>query len=80
MADLDLLVHPADRAGMGALLVGLGYRHDPEANPHPTHDVFLDPGGGRIVSSTGEHPDNPRRVEVHVEVKRHLWGWATTTT
>ncbi len=25
----------------------------------------------------GEHPDNPRRVEVHVEVKRHLWGWAT---
>ena len=48
---------------------------DPEANPHPTHDVFVDPGGGRVVSSAGEHPDNPRRVEVHVEVKRHLWGW-----
>ena len=54
---------------------GLGYRHVPEANPRPTHDVFLDPGGGRIVSFEGEHPDNPRRVEVHVEVKRHLWGW-----
>jgi hypothetical protein len=75
MADLDLLVHPADRAGIGAILVGLGYRHLLEANPRPTHDVFLDPGGGRVVSFDGEHPDNPRRVEVHVEVKRHLWGW-----
>ena len=75
MADLDLLVHPADRAGLGAVLAGLGYRHAPEANPRPTHDVFLDPGGGRVVSFEGEHPDNPRRVEVHVEVKRHLWGW-----
>jgi hypothetical protein len=75
MADLDLLVHPADRAGLGAVVVGLGYRLAPEANPRPSHDVFLDPGGGRIVSFEGEHPDNPRRVEVHVEVKRHLWGW-----
>ena len=60
---------------LGAILAGLGYRHEPEANPRPTHDVFVDPGGGRIVSFEGEHPDNPRRVEVHVEVKRHLWGW-----
>ncbi len=75
MADLDLLVHPADRVGLGAVLAGLGYRHVPEANPRPTHDVFLDPGGGQVVSSVGEHPDNPRPVEVHVEVKRHLWGW-----
>jgi hypothetical protein len=75
MADLDLLVHPADRGGLGVVLVGLGYRHVPEANPRPTHDVFVDPGGGRVVSFEGEHPDNPRRVEVHVEVKRHLWGW-----
>ena len=29
------------------------------------------------MSRDGEHPDNPRRVELHVEVKRHLWGWAT---
>jgi hypothetical protein len=75
MADLDLLVHPADRAGLGAVLEALGYRHAPEANPRPTHDVYLDPGGGRVVSFDGEHPDNPRRVEVHVEVVRHLWGW-----
>ena len=75
MADLDVLVHPADRVGIGALLERLGYRHAPESNPRPTHDVFLDPGGGRVVDLVGEHPDNPRRVEVHVEVKRHLWGW-----
>ena len=76
MADLDLLVRPGDRVAIGALLVGLGYAREPEDAPHPTHDVFLDPGGGRVVSRAGEHPDNPRRVEVHVEVKRHLWGWA----
>ena len=29
------------------------------------------------VDAAGEHPDNPRRVEIHVEVKRHLWGWAS---
>lgn len=75
MADLDLLVHPPDRPAMREILEGLGYRHEPEPNPRPTHDVFVDPGGGRVVSAEGEHPDNPRRVEVHVEVKRHLWGW-----
>ncbi len=35
MADLDLLVRPADRAGLGAVLAGLGYRHVPEAQPAP---------------------------------------------
>ena len=75
MADLDLLGHPGDRTVLGRVLAGLGYRHTREANPRPTHDVFLDPGGDRVVSFDGEHPDNPRRVEVHVEVKRHLWGW-----
>jgi hypothetical protein len=75
MADLDLLVHPADRLAMGRLIESLGYRPEPEAAPRPTHDVYVDPGGGRIVSYVGEHPDNPRRIEVHVEVLRHLWGW-----
>ena len=75
MGDLDLLVRPADRAGDGdAAARTLGYRHEPEANPRPTHDVFVDPGRGRVVSRD-EHPDNPRRVEVHVELLRHLWGW-----
>jgi hypothetical protein len=76
MADLDLLVHAADRVAMGRLLESLGYRLEPERAPRPTHDVYVDAGGGRVVSFTDEHPDNPRRVEVHVEVLRHLWGWA----
>jgi hypothetical protein len=75
MADLDLLVRPADRAPMREILVGLGYRHVPERHRRPTHEVFVDPGGGRVVEPDGEHPDNPRKVELHVEVKRHLWGW-----
>jgi hypothetical protein len=74
MSDLDLLVHPPDRDRMRAIVEALGYRHEPERNPRPTHDVFVDAGGGRVVSD-GEHPDNPRRVEIHVEVKRHLWAW-----
>ena len=75
MADLDLLVHPPDRPAMGEVLRGLGYTPERERNRRPTHDVFVDAGGGRVVAPEGEHPDNPRRVEVHTEVKRHLWGW-----
>lgn len=76
MADLDVLVHPADRSRMTRVLEGLGYQQEPVDSPHPTHDVFVDPNGARVASYEGEHPDNPRRVELHVEVKRHLWGWA----
>jgi hypothetical protein len=60
---------------MHQVLGSLGYGHAPERNPRPTHDVFLDPGGGRVVSTDGEHPDNPRRVELHTAVRDHLWGW-----
>jgi hypothetical protein len=75
MADLDLLVAPPERGAMFELLADLGYRHAPERAPRPTHDVFTGPDGGRVVTMDGEHPDNPRRVELHTEVRRHLWGW-----
>jgi len=75
MADLDLLVAVSERAAMFEVLTGLGYRHAPERAPRPTHDVFTGPDGGRVVTMDGEHPDNPRRVELHTEVRRHLWGW-----
>jgi len=74
MADLDLLVRPHEREAMARALSGLGYKREAQSNPRPTHDVFMNPGGGRIVSN-GEHADNPRRVELHTEVMRHLWGW-----
>ena len=74
MADLDVLVRPADREQMRDLLNGLGYEQRHEANPRPTHDVF-GPRSGASVVSIDEHPENPRWVEVHTDVVRHLWGW-----
>ena len=74
MADLDLLVRPADRAAATAALVGLGYVRQPERNRRPTHDVFV-AAGSAVQTFDGEHPDNPRRVELHAEVRRHLWAW-----
>jgi hypothetical protein len=76
MSDIDILVRPEDRGQAASLLAGLGYEHIAQGNPRPTHDVFLRPGS-RVVS-VDEHPDNPRRVELHTEVVRHLWGWFDT--
>jgi hypothetical protein len=73
MSDIDVLVRPAQREAATRLLAGLGYDRIDQGNPRPTHDVFLRPGS-RVVS-VDEHPDNPRRVELHTEVVRHLWGW-----
>jgi hypothetical protein len=75
MADLDLLVRPDARAAIGAVLEELGYRAEATVGRRPGPDTFVDPGGGVVVSFDGEHPDNPRRVEVHLDVKRHLWPW-----
>ena len=76
MADLDLLVAPADRAPATAALVRRGYLLWPHPHRRPTHDVFEHAGDGGLVRSyDGEHPDNPRRIELHTEVRRHLWTW-----
>ena len=75
MADLDILVHSDDLDAARGALVGLGYRRQMAANRRPTHDTFLRPGNDEVVSFDGEHPDNPRPIELHVEVKRHLWAW-----
>jgi hypothetical protein len=75
MADLDLLVRPGDRGAARATLASLGYRRRPERNRRPTHDTFERPGNDRVVAVDGEHPDNPRRIELHTEVRRHLWTW-----
>jgi hypothetical protein len=75
MADLDLLVRPGDRDAARSTLTSLGYRRRPERNRRPTHDTFELPGNDRVVAVDGEHPDNPRRIELHTEVRRHLWTW-----
>jgi hypothetical protein len=75
MADLDILVRPADREAARLTLERLGYRRRAAGNRRPTHDTFIRSGNEDVVSFDGEHPDNPRWIELHVEVKRHLWAW-----
>jgi hypothetical protein len=75
MADIDLLVRPGDRDVARLALAALGYRRRPDRTRRPTHDTFELPGNDRVVTTDGEHPDNPRRIELHTEVRRHLWAW-----
>ena len=75
MSDLDLLVRPGDRAAATAALVRLGYLRRSEPHRRPTHDVFEHATGEIVRSYDFEHPDNPRRIDLHTEVRRHLWVW-----
>jgi hypothetical protein len=72
MNDLDLLVHPADEARMLAILTELGYRKIARGWKHIA--LSRSDGAGPIVSYEGEHPDNPRSVELHVRVAEQFWG------
>ena len=38
-------------SGSREVLVGLGYRHVPDGHRRPTHDVFVEPGGGGRLST-----------------------------
>ena len=75
MADLDLLVRPGDRVAARATLTSLGYRRRLDRTRRPTHDTFEIAGNETVVAVDGEDPDNPRRIELHTEVRRHLWAW-----
>ncbi|OGO54532.1 MAG: hypothetical protein A2V84_00555 [Chloroflexi bacterium RBG_16_70_13] len=75
MADLDLLVRAVDLEASRMTLASLGYRKRPDRTRRPTHDTFELPGNDAVVTAGGEHPDNPRRIELHTEARRHLWGW-----
>jgi hypothetical protein len=73
MADLDLLIRPVDKTGFTELLLKRGYQLQESENVYSKHDRFLR-AGEKVVSWDGEHPDNPRPVEVHTEIRRRLWG------
>lgn len=74
MADLDLLIHPADRDGLIAILQTLGYQFDPaDSNAHAQHMLFMNPDA-QVISVDGEHPDNPRPVELHWRLQKGIWG------
>lgn len=68
MADLDLLVRPEAVEPLHRVMLALGYRPGEQT---PRHRVYIR-GEPRVVSWDGEHPDNPRGVEVHTAVGERL--------
>ncbi|MFQ5614286.1 MAG: nucleotidyltransferase family protein [Anaerolineae bacterium] len=71
MADLDLLVRPGDFERAAGLLAHLGYAQDVV---HWKHIEFIKPDNRRVVSREGEHPDNPRGLEVHLYCRETFGG------
>jgi hypothetical protein len=71
MADLDLLIHPEDFAQATTLLKDLGYE---QAVVHWKHTEFIKPDNRQVVSTTSEHPDNPRGLEVHRHCRETFGG------
>lgn len=70
MADIDLLVRPADEPGLHAVLERLGYGLVDPADTR--HRSFSRPGEG-VAAHDGTHPGNPREVEVHTRLLRSVW-------
>ncbi len=72
MNDLDLLVRPADEQRMLRLLARL--RYQPLARSQK-HVLLARPEShGPVVSFTGEHPDNPRSLDLHTRLAEYFWG------
>jgi hypothetical protein len=77
MADIDLLLPPEKLAPATEIMARLGY--EPEVK-HWKHTVFIRPENMRVVSTAGEHPDNPRRVELHPACTENFNGPAVDIT
>lgn len=71
MADLDLLIRPGDFSPAAQLLGQLGYEQEVV---HWKHTEFCQPDNRQVVSTAGEHPDNPRRLEVHLHCRESFGG------
>jgi hypothetical protein len=70
MADLDLLVRPADASGMASILMSLGYELVWKTG---SEHKYVRGGGNAVVTLRGEHEDNPRPVDVHTALKKAIW-------
>ena len=75
-ADTDVLCVAGERRA-SAVLCDLGYRLDGRTGRHA---VYRLPGNRRVVDERGEHPDNPRPVEVHHRVTESYRGTAMNLT
>ena len=71
MADLDLLIHTADFERASRLLPQLGYEQN---IAHWKHTEFSRPDNRQVVSTTCEHPDNPRKLEIHLRCRESFGG------
>lgn len=72
MNDIDLLVHPADELEMLALLAELGYQVRARGWKH---SMLVRPEAyGPVAAYDGEHPDNPRSLDLHVRLGEQFWG------
>lgn len=74
MADIDLLVHPTDRETMRHILERRGYRLVSPVTAYDHHDKFIHPENSRVVSYRGEHPENPRPMELHTRLSKIIWA------
>lgn len=71
MADLDLLIRPDDFTGATDLLGQLGYQPNVA---HWKHTEFSRPENRRVVSVECEHPENPRKLEIHLHCRETFGG------
>lgn len=71
MADMDIMVRPADEAAVTELLFELGYLQDEST---PRHRTFSHPRAQKVVYTKGEHPDNPRGIQLHTQISEQFWG------
>jgi len=72
MNDLDLLVRPADEQRMLRLLARLRYQLIARSQKHLM--LARPEAHGSVVSYTGEHPDNPRSLDLHTRLAEYFWG------
>ena len=68
MADLDLLVRPADAESAVAVLLALSYR---DAGTTWKHQGFDPPDAG-LRGLLGEHADNPIKIDLHHRISERL--------
>ena len=69
MADLDLLVRPADVETAVAVLLALSYR---DAGTTWKHQGFDPPAGTEQRADLGEHADNPIKIDLHHRICERL--------
>jgi len=68
MADLDLLIHPADVESAVAVLLALSFR---DAGTTWKHRGF-EPAAAERHATLGEHADNPIKIDLHHRIAERL--------